>query len=85
MAALISLISSAASSHSWYDPDCCSDRDCRPVDADDMAEIGGGCWKYLPTGATFCGNRVRPSKDKHWHVCISNNNVPYCAYIQMGF
>ena len=51
---------------------------------EDLAEMDKGCWKYLPTGAVFCGRAVRPSQDRYWHVCINPNNIPYCAYIQNG-
>ena len=70
--------------HDWYEPQCCSGSDCRRVPMEDLAEMDKGCWKYLPTGAVFCGSRVRPSQDRYWHVCINPNNIPYCAYIQNG-
>ena len=28
---IVVLLARPAHSHSWYDPDCCSDRDCEPV------------------------------------------------------
>ena len=81
--AVLLLISAHSSirAHSWYDQSCCSDRDCHPVNSDDLVEVENGCWKYLPTGARFCGNQVKPSQDKHWHVCVSNTGIPYRAYI----
>ena len=82
---MLVFLSSPALAHSFYDYDCCSDRDCHPVNSDDLVEVEDGCWKYLPTGAKFCGKQVRPSQDKHWHVCIGAGGQPYCAYIQMGF
>ena len=77
--------------HSWYDPICCSDRDCRPVPATDVLEIEGG-WKHLPSGAIFRDEpnikRIRPSHDSNFHVCLgntpSNMNFPYCIYILQG-
>src|SRR5690349_4935245 len=81
---LLIALSTSLLAHSFYDPECCSDRDCRPVSADDLEEVENGCWKYRPTGVKFCGKQVRPSQDKHWHICTSPTGVPYCAYIQMG-
>lgn len=77
--------------HSWYDHDCCSDQDCKPVPATDVVEIEGG-WKYLPTGAIFRDTpekkRIRPSQDRNFHVCIGRSewdkNFPYCIYILQG-
>ena len=81
---ILCLLASPALAHSWYPPECCSGRDCMSVRAEDMQEVDGGCWKYLPTGAKFCGAQVRPSQDKNWHVCISAAGFPYCAFIQTG-
>ena len=77
--------------HSWYDYDCCSDEDCRPVPATDVVEIEGG-WKHIPSGAIFKDTpekkRIRPSHDRHFHVCLGNKpynmNFPYCIYILQG-
>lgn len=69
--------------HSWYDPECCSTADCRPVPSYEVEEIGPGVWLHRPTGLKFEGNKVRPSRDKNYHVCIAGN-FPYCIYILQG-
>ena len=70
--------------HSWYDHECCSDTDCRPVLAEDLDEVEPGVWKYLPTGNMFRGPQVRPSRDANFHVCIGASGTSYCVYVQSG-
>lgn len=74
--------------HSWYDPECCSDTDCRPVVASDVAETGNSEWTYLPTGNKFTGHQIKPSRDGRFHVCIGNKphdmGKSYCIYILQG-
>jgi hypothetical protein len=74
--------------HSWYDAECCSDNDCRPVRAMDVEETGPGEWTYLPTGNKFTKNQIKPSRDGRFHVCIGNKawdmGRSYCIYILQG-
>lgn len=76
-----------ARAHSWYDTECCSDSDCRPVHQDEVVETDKG-WKHLPTGTEFTRSQVKPSKDRYFHVCIGNKSWdrgrPYCIYILQG-
>lgn len=68
--------------HSWYDSDCCSNTDCRPVACDELIEQNDGKIKY---GAwTIEKPNVRPSKDSKCHICIPQTQIPRCAYIQQG-
>lgn len=73
--------------HSWYDPECCSDTDCRPVAVEDVIETETG-WRHLPTGTEFTKKMVKPSRDGRFHVCIGNHSwdlgKPYCIYILQG-
>ena len=76
---------SRALAHSWYDYECCSDRDCFPVAVDDVVESADGSWKHLPTGTVFTKEKVKPSKDGRFHVCISpTTKTPFCIYILQG-
>lgn len=74
--------------HSWYDYECCSDEDCRPVPSIDVSETGHNEWTYLPTGNKFTGSQIKPSKDGRFHVCIGNKTwnmgKSYCIYILQG-
>lgn len=73
-----------ASGHGWYDAECCSESDCREVDDTDVVESADGVWKHLPTGKLFSKDKVRPSKDSHFHVCISAAGIARCIYVQQG-
>jgi len=86
---LLLLLTSVAYGHSWYEPACCSGYDCKPVNQEDLEELSGGCWRYIPLNLKFCGPQVRPSQDSKWHVCYREVKVlgsikPYCVYIQNG-
>jgi hypothetical protein len=77
-----------------YEEWCCDNSHCKAVPASDVAEIESGVWKYLPTGNIFKDEpplikRIRPSKDKNFHVCIGATAVrslgfSYCIYIVQG-
>ena len=58
---------SPARSHSWYEPSCCSSRDCQPVDVRDVGESGD---HYTYQGMRFPKTMSRPSQDSRWHVCV---------------
>lgn len=76
-----------AQAHSWYDAECCSNDDCKPVAAEEVIETETG-WKHLPTGTEFTKDMVKPSRDRNFHVCIGkhswNFGKPYCIYILSG-
>lgn len=55
--------------HSWYPAECCSDRDCRPVEEkiyrDGKTFVrGSGMLLEVPTGFL-----IRPSQDQKEHFC----------------
>jgi len=87
VAGLLVAVAHKVTAHSFYDPECCSGTDCKPVAAEDVIETETG-WKHLPTGTEFTRDMVKPSKDNRFHVCIGVNTwdlgKPYCIYILQG-
>lgn len=68
-----------------YPRDCCSGFDCRAVPADDVQELDGGRWLYRPLGIVFPASTVRPSRDRHVHVCYQQwDKRPLCIFILQG-
>jgi hypothetical protein len=71
---LACLLSSEARAHSWYEPRCCSDRDCFPT-----TEV-----LETPFG-TFYQNRpveprvIRRGMDDSYHVCVRGGQI-LCVY-----
>lgn len=65
--------------HSWYDPACCSEHDCAPLDATPRPAPGG----YTALGHFFPKEMLRPSRDNRWHACIRGGR-PLCLYAPMG-
>ena len=68
--------------HSWYDPQCCSDKDCEPLS---VAPKLDGDFYVMPNGARFPRSATRPSHDGGWHWChFESKNTEaktvYCVY-----
>lgn len=74
-----------ASAHSFYDWDCCSDRDCGPVAEGTVVETQGG-YRVLLTGQFIDRDspKVRMSPDGRWHLCTLGGNpggAVLCLYV----
>jgi hypothetical protein len=87
-AMFVAFVPRAAKAHSWYDVECCHNDDCKPVAYEDVEEVGGGSWRHVPSGTVFTRAMVKPSKDRHFHVCIGNKSwnkgKPLCIYTLQG-
>lgn len=81
----------------WYEPNCCSLNDCKPVEDNDidfgLDEQGLPIAIYKPTGNAFPlrnldGTRSyqhRNSQDERYHVCINpNTGASLCFYNKFG-
>lgn len=78
----------------WYDPECCSLRDCAPVPWGAVQETREGYMVSLGPGDHFLvdgqfeehiahgDRRIRESRDGDWHVCLSHGSTPMvlCVY-----
>ena len=77
----IFLLTSSVKAHDWYDRECCSNEDCRPVENCDEIEI-------LPNNKAKWQDKIfekiKPSKDNKCHVCITHWGKPMCTYVHMG-
>lgn len=57
-----------AFSHSFYPRDCCSDADCKPIDAKRVQITPAG---YMVDGRTVIPySQTRWSPDEHYHACF---------------
>lgn len=59
--------------HSWYDYECCSDEDCKPVPHESIEEKPNGDVTYtMPDGykCHFSASQIRDGQDTEWHACI---------------
>lgn len=56
----------------WYPIDCCSMKDCFPLDDDDVVEENGG-FTIKSTGEHVPYAKVRPSGDDKYHRCAYPN------------
>lgn len=71
-------------SHEWYDPECCSKKDCREVRAGEVRFVEEGV-QHIPSGKVFKWGdwRLKPSQDANTHVCLRgglNGAEAICVY-----
>jgi hypothetical protein len=79
------LTATAASAHSWYDSDCCHDRDCAPIpysaldwqpDGSVVVTLTSADHFMVPPGVTVTGTfghdslGLRDSQDGQNHACV---------------
>jgi hypothetical protein len=100
LAGLIALlIVNAASAHSWYEPRCCSDKDCSPLPHTNVRINQDGFVILIPGAAKaqmipFADPRVRmipsdaPPEDAHrFHACTVQGKPDgriLCLYVPQG-
>lgn len=81
MTGFLTAISLLILAHSWYDPWCCNDKDCRPVPCEELVEQRDGTYRYQ--NYVVPRDKVKNSQDAQCHICIYNDQGR-CAYIQMN-
>ena len=94
-----SLLSSKASSHEWYDIQCCSGNDCRAISGvsdagvpwTEIEDAGDRyIWHSSKSGKTHeflkSSESVKPSRDGFYHGCeLPFTNRPMCLYVPLLF
>jgi hypothetical protein len=77
---------SESKAHSWYEPACCSGRDCEPLDIESVIETAEG-WtvSYLSkqgflVKASIPHGKERHSQDGRFHACASSTRF-LCLYV----
>ena len=85
MFCILSVLSTSAYGHSWYDPECCHDKDCAPIE---LEENG---WVVTKRGKAPLPQNyrpVRPSQDNKSHACLmpteDGNMYIQCLYRPTG-
>jgi hypothetical protein len=71
---------SPVNGHNWYDPECCSDRDCFPVPGKQLAD---GRYLFLVLDIEYIKTEaeIRPSRDENFHACQpAHKKEPVCFY-----
>lgn len=75
------LLSTAAMGHGFYEPQCCSDQDCKPVHDSDVVEKPDGVhvrgWGVLHR----TDPRIRTSRDDASHICEMPHKL-FCVYMK---
>lgn len=72
----------------WYDPGCCSMRDCEPVEPGAIRQTEAGyAVRYLSSRGflvegliPYGSSAVRPSRDEREHACATTQRV-LCIYL----
>lgn len=79
----------SAIAHSWYDPACCSVRDCEPLPDGAVTQTKDGYHVTYTGGLGFKVDvvvpydKARPSRDEKFHGCASVDRF-LCLYAPMG-
>lgn len=76
--AVLSVLGAQALAHSWYPPECCSDRDCSPFPAKDVVEQPDG-WR-LSTGEFVERGKEKISRDEDYHLCRLTPSSPIICF-----
>ena len=80
VAFLLGVLGKSALPHSWYDYECCTDRDCGPINYV-PTPLPNGAFQ-LPTGEVIPKERVKWSRDEHYHLCrYPPNGFIFCLYV----
>ena len=90
---VLALTVKPAAPHEWYDPACCSGRDCAAAPVGSVTAVDGG-WQIIilagehpmvksnfSTIVPYGDKRVRPSRDQNFHPCISEERHLLCLYV----
>lgn len=80
LALALVLAASSALGHSWYDPWCCNNQDCRAVHPDEVKAMPDG-YHYQQWVMPY--SQARPSGDKDFHVCVMFGQLR-CLYAPPG-
>lgn len=73
----------------WYEFDCCSNNDCKPVEDKDISFTSDqfanpiAIYEHELIKLTYGKSRWRNSQDERYHVCYRGPNA-YCIYIPIG-
>ena len=78
-----------AAAHSWYEPACCSSRDCEPIAFDSVTESAEGWTVHyqsklgFPVMAFTPRGKERHSQDGRFHGCASPTRF-LCLYVPVN-
>lgn len=68
----LAVLATAALSHEWYDPVCCNERDCRPIDSSQVQLTPDG-WVVTFDGqkqlVPYGKQHPEKSPDGQYHIC----------------
>jgi hypothetical protein len=78
-----------AAAHSWYEPACCSSRDCEPISFDSVTESAEGWTVHyqsklgFPVMAFTPRGKERHSQDGRFHGCATSTRF-LCLYVPVN-
>lgn len=69
-----------ARAHSWYEAQCCGDKDCTPAAIGAVSEEGDNVYVQGFGVLSHSDPRIRWGHDDQYHVCVSSMNKLLCIY-----
>ncbi len=79
MLLVLALLIGSASAHEWYDPNCCAQVHCHPVDDGVVQEKKDGVYVTGYGVLSYTDPRLRWSRDDRDHVCEMGPKL-LCVY-----
>jgi hypothetical protein len=80
------LLNDRASAHGWYEWECCTEKDCRPVADGYVVERVDGVYVKNWGLLHRTDRRLRPSRDEQDHVCEriapGGRSALLCVYLR---
>lgn len=93
------VLNTPARAHSWYDPACCSGKDCAPAPVGSVVATRDGWRVHIEPGEhpmlgdmsfdaviPYDSHGIKESQDSQFHICISGGPDPryLCLYVPKG-
>jgi hypothetical protein len=80
------VFATVAAAHGGYPPECCSNRDCKPMHVRDVHRVGAEWHVSTEDGViVFPMSKVRAPLDGDWHACwIPKTSIPLCLFMPEG-
>jgi hypothetical protein len=80
--ALLAIWAHPARGHEWYDPWCCNEKDCGPIESKYVHETAEG-WDIAPSegGGFVPRGKERQSPDGGYHICRFPAQEIRCFYV----
>jgi len=72
-----------ANAHSFYDPWCCNENDCKELEDGEVQALADG-YHYRSWVVPYNSEKIRPSGNNAYHACEYPTGTLRCFYVPPG-